>query len=408
MTAIKPDSPLDILYVIGSLEIGGGERHLSMLSRELVRRGSRARVYSLAGSGPLHDLLEQNGVTVLVPPLGRDDVGKSVVSRSLRMLLVALHLTYTMLRIRPRIVHFFLPAAYVVGGIAAWIARIDIRVMSRRSLNNYQHAYPAMQWIEKRLHRAMDAVLGNSLAVVRQLRNDEGVEEGRLGLIHNGIEVQRGSQGRIAVRSSLGIDDRTLVFIIVANLIPYKGHLDLIEAFSLAGERIGQPWRLLVAGRDDGIGPELHAAARQRNVDRQISFLGARLNVPDLLAASDIGLLSSHQEGFSNTILEGMAAALPMIVTNVGGNAEAVVDGETGLVVPPRDPRSLADAIVRLARDPSLRERYGAAGRKRVEELFLLDACVAKYEALYRGLMQGKTPRDIPEVSYGSQSREAG
>jgi glycosyltransferase involved in cell wall biosynthesis len=408
MTIIQPNSPSCIFYVIGSLEIGGGERHLSMVSRALVRRGAQVYVYSLAGRGPLYDGLEQNGVTVLVPPLGRDDVGKSLVLRSLRMLLVALHLTYRMLRIRPPIVHFFLPAAYIIGGIAAWIARINVRVMSRRSLNNYQHAYPAMQWIEKRLHRAMDAVLGNSLAVVRQLRDDEGVEEGRLGLIYNGIEIPQGPDGRIAVRSSLGIDDRTLVFIIVANLIPYKGHLDLIEAFSLAGERIGQPWRLLVVGRDDGIEPELRAAARQRNVDRQISFLGARSDIADLFSASDVGLLSSHQEGFSNTILEGMAAALPMIVTNVGGNAEAVVNGETGLVVPPHDPQSFADAIVRLAHDPSVRERYGAAGRRRMEELFLLDACVARYEALYRGLMQGKTPRDIPEVGYGPQGGQAG
>ena len=89
-----------------------------------------------------------------------------------------------------------------------------------------------------------------------------------------------------------------------------------------------------------------------------------------------------------------------MIVTNVGGNAEAVVDGETGLVVSPHDPASLAEAIVRLAGDPALRQRYGAAGLKRIEALFLSDTCAAKYEALYRGLMQGALPRDIPEVRY--------
>jgi glycosyltransferase involved in cell wall biosynthesis len=114
-----------------------------------------------------------------------------------------------------------------------------------------------------------------------------------------------------------------------------------------------------------------------------------------------VGFLSSHQEGFSNTILEAMAAGLPMVVTNVGGNAEAVIDGETGLVVPAHDPPAFAEAIVLIARDPLLRQRYGAAGRKRVESLFLLDACAARYEALYRGLRQGKTPRNIPEVRDG-------
>lgn len=403
MTTTKSGSfeTLDILYVISTLEIGGGERHLSIVARMLVRGGARVHVYSLAGSGPLHEALTQSGVTVLVPPVGRDDIGQSLVLRSLRMLLAALHLAYTMLRLRPPIVHFFLPAAYVIGAIAAWIARIDIRIMSRRSLNYYQRAYPAVQWIEKRLHRTMDAVLGNSIAVVRQLRNEEGVADDRLGLIYNGIEIPQYSQDRAAIRSSLTIDDSTLVFVIVANLIPYKGHLDLIEAFDLANERIAQPWHLLVAGRDDGIESELRAAARQRNIDSKISFLGSRSDIANLMSASDVGLLSSHQEGFSNTILEAMAAGLPMVVTNVGGNAEAVVNGETGLVVPPHDPHALAEAIVLIARDPLLRQRYGAAGRKRVESLFLLDACAARYEALYRGLRQGKTPRNIPEVRDG-------
>ena len=153
--------------------------------------------------------------------------------------------------------------------------------------------------------------------------------------------------------------------------------------------------------RDDGAGLEIRTMARQLGIDDRVSFLGLRLDVPDLVSASDVGLLSSHQEGFSNTILEAMAAGLPMIVTNVGGNAEAVVDGETGLVVPARDPHALAEAIVLIARDPNLRRRYGAAGRKRVESMFSLDACVAKYEALYRGLLQGKKLRNIPEVRDG-------
>jgi glycosyltransferase involved in cell wall biosynthesis len=120
--------------------------------------------------------------------------------------------------------------------------------------------------------------------------------------------------------------------------------------------------------------------------------------VANLLGASDVGLLCSHQEGFSIAILEAMAAGLPMIVTDVGGNAEAVLDGVTGLVAPPHDPQALATSIVRLARDPKLRQRYGSAGRERVKLQFSLEACIAKYEALYGGLLRGRTPRDIREV----------
>lgn len=407
MTEAPPKSPesLEVLYVISSLGIGGAERHLSLVTRALVSRGLSVRIYSLAGDGPLRGPLEEGGVTVLLPPGSRSSMEGSPARRALRLPLAAVHLTYMLLRARPKIVHFFLPAAYLVGAVAACLARVKIRIMSRRSLNVYQFAYPMMRRLEMKLHGGMTAVLGNSKAVVRQLRDEEGVPENKLGLIYNGIEIPRSAGTRIAVRSSLGLDDRTLVFVIVANLIRYKGHLDLINALSLAKDRIDQPWHLLVVGRNDGIESELRAVASQLNIDSHISFLGLRADVASLMSASDVGLLSSHQEGFSNTILEGMAAGLPMIVTDVGGNAEAVVNGETGLVVSPHDPVSFAEAIVQLAGDPALRQRYGAAGLKRIETLFLSETCAAKYEALYRGLIQGAVPRDIPEVRYEISDR---
>ncbi|MBV8697006.1 MAG: glycosyltransferase, partial [Bradyrhizobium sp.] len=135
-------------------------------------------------------------------------------------------------------------------------------------------------------------------------------------------------------------------------------------------------------------------------LESHISLLGVRSDIPDLLNASDVAILASHQEGFSNAIIEGMQAGLPVIVTDVGGNAEAVASGETGLVVAPRDPDALAAAILRLASDGELRQRYGAAGRRRVAVHFSLEACVAAYEALYRGLLAGKTPAEIAQLRY--------
>ena len=103
-----------------------------------------------------------------------------------------------------------------------------------------------------------------------------------------------------------------------------------------------------------------------------------------LLEAADFGVLPSRaNEGFSNAILELMRAGLPMIVTDIGGNAEAVVDGETGFVVPAADPAALAAALLRLAQDPALRRKLGEAGRERLAKHFTLADCVAKYRALY-------------------------
>lgn len=398
------DASFDIFYVIGELNIGGTERHLSNVARALSRAGWRVCVYSLAGDGPLREEMESAGVKVILPPIDRTAIPDSLIIRALRMLLSSVYLTYVMARERPRIVHFFLPAAYLIGAIAASIARVKIRIMSRRSLNNYQQGYPVVRWLEMKLHRRMNAVLGNSNAVVRQLRDDEDIPADRLGLIYNGIEaISIPSGNKTAVRSLLKIEEPTLVYIIVANLIPYKGHLDLLAALGIANDRIGQQWHLLVVGRDDGAGAGIRTMAQKLNIESRISILGSRSDVPALLFASDVALLCSHQEGFSNAILEAMSFGLPMIVTDVGGNAEAVLDGKTGVVVPARDPEALAEPIVLLAREPLLRESYGTAGRKRIEDLFLLEACVAKYEALYRGLLKGQPLSGISEVHYAAR-----
>ena len=97
--------------------------------------------------------------------------------------------------------------------------------------------------------------------------------------------------------------------------------------------------------------------------------------------------MSSHEEGFSNAVLEGMSAGLPMVVTRVGGNPEAVIDAETGFVVEPHDPEGLAEALIRLIADPALRRHLGEAARNRVETHFGLERCVAEYERVYASLV---------------------
>jgi glycosyltransferase involved in cell wall biosynthesis len=388
----------DILYVIGALDIGGTERHLSKVASALTQKGWRISVYSLSGDGPIRDELERAGVRVLLPPIDRKQISSSIVLRILRMALAGLHLAILMMGNRPHIVHFFLPEAYLVGGVAALVARIKARVMSRRSLNRYQQRYPLARNLESWLHKRMTAILGNSRAVIAELRNDEEVPEDKLVLIYNGVEMpgENSRRSRADVRNALGLETSSLVMIIVANLIPYKGHADLLEALGRAHSRLPSGWRLLVVGRDDGIKAKLKALARHLQIDRNVIFLGVRHDVRDLLLSSDIGLLVSHQEGFSNALLEGMAAGLPMIVTNVGGNPEAVTDGISGLIVPPGDPAQLSAAIEKLANDAEMRATMGVNARRRAEKEFSVDASIRRYEGLYEGLKAGKSPAQIP------------
>jgi glycosyltransferase involved in cell wall biosynthesis len=173
----------------------------------------------------------------------------------------------------------------------------------------------------------------------------------------------------------------------IANLIHYKGHRDLVRGLSHVEQALPSNRRILVAGRDHGIRAELEALAAARGISHRIQFLGEYPDIQGLLTAADFGLLTSHEEGFSNVILEGMAAGLAMIVTDVGGNAEAVLHAETGLVVPPRDPKAISNAIIALACDPDNRKRFGAAARRRVQKEFSIDKCVEAHADLYQEML---------------------
>jgi glycosyltransferase involved in cell wall biosynthesis len=192
------------------------------------------------------------------------------------------------------------------------------------------------------------------------------------------------------------------VIAVIANLVSYKGHRDLLDALALVKEpmpkeQMPKPWLVLAIGRDDGMGAELKRHAAARNLASNIRWLGERPAADQLLAAGDIFVLPSHQEGFSNALLEAMAANLAVIATAVGGNLDAIVDNESGILVPPRDPSALAAALARLASDPDIRRRYGDAARRRVEQRFALERCVDRYERLYRAMCE-PDPRPLAEI----------
>ena len=244
----------------------------------------------------------------------------------------------------------------------------------------------------------MHALIGNSRAVVAQLIDEGGAKE-RVNLIYNGVEVQEARAAR-QERRELGIDNGAFVGLAVANLIHYKGHVDLIKGLGLIAPKLPANWLVLLAGRDEGQGAKLKKLAESAGVADHVQFLGQRSDVDRLLSAADFGLLTSHEEGFSNVILESMGAGLPMIVTDVGGNPEAVVNGETGLVIPAHSPNAIGDAVLRLANDPALRKRFAVAGKDRVRREFSLEKCVVAHAELYDHLLaQALEARSPPQAA---------
>lgn len=379
--------------MIGSLELGGAELHLTRLVIRLKDEGFSPLVFALSDDGPLKDTLRQHEIVVRAPPhrLRKALQGFPKQFQQGAMAIESFFfLCLALLRHRPHIVHFFLPAAYILGGLAAIVTRKTPRVMSRRSLNQYQDAFFWGRWVEQILHRRMQRICANSQAVFQQLVA-EGVSHDRLRLIYNGVSIpaRHSIEDRARVRDRLGLPTEAVVIVSVANLIAYKGHKDLLEGLAILNAAGVDNWICLCVGRDDGIGEELHSLAMSAGLSERVRWVGPQTHVQPFLQAADIGVLCSHQEGFSNFVLEGMAAGLAMVVTDVGGNREAIIDGESGRVIPARSPSALAQALSSFITNRVYREALARNAQARVAQHFSQQRCVAAYINLYKELVGG-------------------
>jgi len=376
-----------ISVIVPSLNRGGTETQLLAVLPRLVRQGFDIGIITLAGPGVLAESFRTQGIKV-ESLLGGGKAGNSL-PRLVIGLLGLPALTRKLHAEKPDIVHTFLPLAGIVGGLAARISGCHRLITSRRNRNFYQRRYPIAGAIERFVNRRAQVATANSRQVAEDLKR-EGVPPERVALLYNGVDTQSAEADGSAIRRELGIPPQCLVMVVVANLIAYKGHADLLDALASAAPRMDTDWRLLLVGRDDGMGEGLKMQAERSGLSGNVVFCGEQAGVAPYLAAADVAILPSHEEGFSNSVLEGMAAGLAMVVTDVGGNAEAVIDGQSGLVVPPHSPDRLAAAIVELARDPVLRERYGEAARLRIVERFDLNRAAENLGMLYSALLEAR------------------
>jgi glycosyltransferase involved in cell wall biosynthesis len=192
------------------------------------------------------------------------------------------------------------------------------------------------------------------------------------------------------VREELGLPAGAPVVGTVANFTVHKAHPDLLRAFEQVRRSVPDARLVLV-----GSGPEegrVRRLARELGLDGTVLFTGARADVPRVAGVFDVFALSSIQEGLAIAVLEAMALGIPCVATDVGGVPEVVVDGEDGIIVPPRDPSALADAIVSLLRDPALRKRMGSAARRQAAR-FDIRETVRASERIYKELL-GRSERD--------------
>jgi len=376
-----------VTTITGSLRRGGAENQLSLILPLLDKNRFKLEIFLLTTVGDLASELEEKGVKVIRPWFDTGANNISIIKRIFRYFVTSFQLFLYLVKNRPNIVHFVLPQSYCFAMPTCMLAMIRTRIMSRLSLNDYQKNRPVLARYEKYLHRFTQKIIVNSEAIRQQLMSVENVSDNKINTIYSGVDMSgKYTIDNANIRDKYGIDREDIMFVIIANLISYKGHADLLNALSIAADDLPDKWHILIVGRDDGIGDDLKASAKKNGIAEHCIFIGHVNNTSDYMSSADIGILTSHQEGFSVSIVEGMRSKLPMIVTDVGGNREAVVDGVTGYVIPARDIEKLASVIIKLANDAKLRTKMGEEAYARVSRLFSIEECVSQYEKLYAGI----------------------
>ncbi len=219
----------------------------------------------------------------------------------------------------------------------------------------------------------------------------DGANKEKFVTIYNGVDLcEFDATPPRPIRKDLGLGETTILIGSFARIDPMKGQLGLIEACGMLGDEFD--FRLFLCG--DINDPLYHrsclAVAEKYGIAERVILPGFQEDVISLTKAMDIIVLNSQEEAFPRSVIEAMAAARPVIATDVGGTKEAIEEGITGFIIPPGDRAALKDRLKRLARDPALRTNFGRAGRKRVEALFTVEINIQKMDQLYREILEAK------------------
>jgi glycosyltransferase involved in cell wall biosynthesis len=400
--------------IINSIrEYGGGEGWVLATARGLQARGHEVRVACQPGSALEARLRSTPGSQEPGGGTRRRRVIQEPGAYPIRMphdlsIGACLALATLCRRFRPDAVLLCNQRAARLGAPAARLAGVPVVVM-RNGLEGSFKNKPGNRWLARTC--ITDFVL-NAEALRQELLGFGWVAPERATVIYNGIDPERvrPRRSREETRASLGLPGTAPVVACVARLADGKGQDDLVRAVATLHSR-HPDLRVLIVG-DGPRRTDLEAQVAAAGLSDSVSLLGFRDDIPDLLAAVDALVIASDREGLPNIALEAMAAARPVIATAVSGTPEAVVDGDTGWLVPPRAPDALATAIDDFLRDPDRARVMGERGRARVHELFRADRALDRWEAyLLDRLAAQTTPRRLhteQRVESGEREQERG
>ncbi len=362
-----------LCFAIWSFGVGGAERMLIGLLKAIPRDRYDVTVVTMKSKGVYACELEQAGIPVHC--LGKAHKVDPVAF---------LRLVGFLRRARPDLLNTHLWTADLWGRLAGLLCGVRRIVVTEQNVDVWKSR--ARRLVDRALFAFTDAVICVGDEVRDFYVREVGVPADRTIVIPNAIDPSRLAVPPGAVRAGSGIGSGEFVFVCAARLHPQKAHAVLLGAVRQLRDQSAPPFRVLLVGDGPQRGP-LEELASRLGVRREIVFLGARTDVPQILAESDAFVLSSDYEGTSLAILEAMSAALPVVATDVGANRSVVEEGAAGLIVPPRDPAALATAMMRLLTDRVAAREMGRRGREVVRTRYSIESAAHATLALFDRLL---------------------
>lgn len=354
---------------------GGVERRLLSLLPRLRALGWVVSVLCIREAGQMAPLFERAGIPVAVIPFRSRWSPRSLneLARRLR-------------RDRVDIVHTHMYRCNTSGTVAARLAGVKAVISNVHNVNEWDS--PKQLLVDRLLARCKDKIIAVSEGVRQNYLDRTRICPAKVITIHNGVDLKpfQDAVFEPALAAELGVEEGERVVAVFARLVEQKRHVDFL-AMAADVLKVLPNVKFLIAGKGK-LRSELEQKAAELGISRQVIFAGHRDDVPRLLALTDVVVMCSEKEGFSNSVLEAMAAGVPVVATDVGGNAEALVDFESGFIVPPRRPDVLTKKVLALLTDQVLHKSISSKAQDRAS-LFSIERMCEKTDRLYTALLKG-------------------
>ena len=371
---------IHISYFIGSLSLGGTEKQFLKIINSLDKKKFKIDLYILDKSGDLFEQLDKK-IKVYLP--------KFTFKSKLKHLLNFIVNYYRVRKTKPDIIHCFLPFAYLMGGFIGLFTKNQNIIMSRRSLNNYQKKFKffPVRKIENFLHKRIRLIIANASAVKKNLI-DEGASDKKIIIIRNGFIKPKVIQNETStiLKKKLGIKKNCFVFLVLANLIPYKNHKLVIEAAENLISQTKKEFKIIFLGSGrDSYQKFLKKLIKKKKIQKYFSFIDKTISTHNYFKICDIGISSSFEEGLSNSLIEFISYGIPTIATKVGGSSE-ITNNENGFLIENNN----RDELIHAMRTSMLNKkllRTKAIVSKKDSTKFSLNKMINNHIEIYKKLI---------------------